>query len=284
MAEINDSLRIASKADLNALTAEDVGAIPISLKGQALRVSDLMATFAHPTLVEWGSNTSNTPYKAGLTTGAEGFAIVHGEYSCWHTVVAWQKGGTSPKMWIHHVNQGTNFGWKEPLWADGSVPMSGNLTFKKADNGKCALYKNHSATVDGGVVLQDDTADGVSTRFNVRSTATTNRWINFTRNDGTETTYSIFGEHNKPSGSYTGNGSATKREIAIGGIGSLLVIEGGGCVTFVTKEGSFMFNATYKNTLFLNIEELVFEDGVLTIATAEGGINGNGIYFTYHLY
>lgn len=110
-------------------TASNVGALPTSLKGQALRVSDLMATFAHPTFVEWDSNTSNTPYKAGLTTGAEGFAIVHGDYSGWHTVVAWQKGGTSPKMWVHHVNQGTNFGWKEPLWADGSVAMSGELKY-----------------------------------------------------------------------------------------------------------------------------------------------------------
>ena len=170
-------------------TASDVGALPISLKGQALRVSDLMATFAHPTLVEWDSNTSNTPYKAGLTTGAEGFAIVHGEYSGWHTVVAWQKGGTSPKMWVHHVNQGTNFGWKEPLWADGSVVMIQPLKFFTDKGFVGTEYSSDITTTYLRSIFND-----VSYLLDISNHGV--RYIEGTKDNKWGKAYSLYGEHN----------------------------------------------------------------------------------------
>lgn len=104
-------------------TASDVGAIPIGLKGQAIYCDNLFATFEITTLVQWGVNTKNTPHKAGLTQGAEGFAIVVGDLSGWHSVLAWQKGGDRAYMWMHTVDGGIDHGWH-----DMTAYLSVNIT------------------------------------------------------------------------------------------------------------------------------------------------------------
>ena len=58
-------------------------------------------------------NSLNTPYTAGLTIGAEGFAIIFGKYSTYHTVVAWQKGGGGARMWEHTIDNGIDYGWMQ---------------------------------------------------------------------------------------------------------------------------------------------------------------------------
>ena len=60
---------------------------------KAIYSSDLFGTYDLPTFVIWDSNTANCPYKSGLTQGQEGFAIVYGTKTGWHTVIAFQKGG-----------------------------------------------------------------------------------------------------------------------------------------------------------------------------------------------
>lgn len=95
-------------------SAEQVGAVPISLKGQAVYCDDLFAAYENATFVQWDGNTANTPFKAGLAYGSEGFAFVHGNWSVgWHTVVAWQKGGIESNMWMHTVDGGYDLGWHD---------------------------------------------------------------------------------------------------------------------------------------------------------------------------
>lgn len=78
---------------------------------KAIISSDLFADSSSPTFVRWYNGTANTPYKAGLTYGQEGFALVFGKISGWHTVIAWLKGGRN--MWAHYVSEGTDYGWSE---------------------------------------------------------------------------------------------------------------------------------------------------------------------------
>lgn len=148
-------------------TASDVGAIPLELKGQAIYCDDLFATFEIPTLVYWGDNTKNTPHTAEFTQGAEGFAIVTGDFSGWHSVLAWQKGGDRAYMWMHTVDGGINHGWHDMT---AYLPLSGgtisNTLTVKGDtnlesnvyvNGKLNVSVNHGS--EGGEITLNASPD-----------------------------------------------------------------------------------------------------------------------------
>ena len=98
---------VNAKADKNA---SDITTLSNNLS-KAIISSDLFADYSSPTFVRWNYKTANTPYKAGLTYGQEGFALVFGSVSGWHTVISWLKGGRN--MWAHYVSEGTDYGWSE---------------------------------------------------------------------------------------------------------------------------------------------------------------------------
>lgn len=97
---------------------------------KAIISSDLFADYSSPTFVRWNYKTANTPYKAGLTYGQEGFALVFGSVSGWHTVISWLKGGRN--MWAHYVSEGTDYGWSEYAQksdlSDRAKKLSANFT------------------------------------------------------------------------------------------------------------------------------------------------------------
>ena len=97
---------------------------------KAIISTDLFADYSSPTFVRWHYKTANTPYKAGLTYGQEGFALVFGSVSGWHTVISWLKGGRN--MWAHYVSAGTDYGWSEYAQmsdlSDRAKKLSANFT------------------------------------------------------------------------------------------------------------------------------------------------------------
>lgn len=105
------------------------------------------------------------------------------------------------------------------------------------------------------------------------------------KNDGTSRAYNIFGEHNKPSGSYTGNGSATRREINVGGIyndASILLITGTMSSYIVTHFGAIMIFHDGNDYGNYSADNACFRNGVLILNT-DGSINQSGVTFTYQL-
>lgn len=81
--------------------------------GTAVYSANLLDEHSSPIFVRWDSKTLNTPYKAGLTGSAEGFALVSGAMSGWHTIICWTKGGTaSSNMWVHTYDSGKAYGWR----------------------------------------------------------------------------------------------------------------------------------------------------------------------------
>ena len=85
--------------------------------------------------------------------------------------------------------------------------------------------------------------------------------------------YIIYGEHNKPNGTYTGNGSATQRSIDIGGIGSALQINySNNCFAIVTATGAYIKDGTTSRNLSLT--EVSLTSGKLVMATTDKVING----------
>lgn len=100
---------------------------------------------------------------------------------------------------------------------------------------------------------------------------------------GVYNSYPIFGENNKPFGSYTGNGSASKRTIDTKGIGRLLLVykEGSDIAALVTPQGALVKNigeadGTQAGSAF-------FVNGVFTIATTSAYFNQSGATYYYQV-
>lgn len=60
---------------------------------------------------------------------------------------------------------------------------------------------------------------------------------------GSYVDYIVFGDHNKPTGTYTGNGSTSARTISVNGLGSVLLVTNGARVFHVTADGFRDFDA-----------------------------------------
>ena len=95
-------------------------------------------------------------------------------------------------------------------------------------------------------------------------------------------TYNIYGGHNKPSGQYSGNGSSLTRTIDIGGIGDILIIRNSGFLGFSSNNGMF-YITTDGTSGFISPTEVIFNEGVLTMASTNIYINANNNNYYYQL-
>ena len=104
-------------------------------------------------------------------------------------------------------------------------------------------------------------------------------WLNNTV-DGNTTGYKIFGEHNKPSGSYTGNGSTTQRVINTGGIGTLFVVSStkGGAIVTPNAAYAFKYNDTTPR-----ICDAYVSNGTVYMNSADSSLNENGVTYYWTL-
>lgn len=94
----------------------------------------------------------------------------------------------------------------------------------------------------------------------------------------------IFGEHNKPTGSYTGNGSTATRTIDIGGVGGWLgVCCGSYMIGIITQNGAMFFNTTNSTVKCFPVAQAKYMSGVLTLASADTFLNGNGNIYYYQV-
>ena len=87
---------------------------------------------------------------------------------------------------------------------------------------------------------------------------------------------------NKPTGTYTGNGSATERTVNIGGVGETLrIVNSALGIAFVTNDGAHCI--TKDGVLIIPPSECKFTNGTLTMATTSSVVNANGYGFSYDL-
>lgn len=104
------------------------------------------------------------------------------------------------------------------------------------------------------------------------------------RNGNTYAVKTIFGEHNKPLGSYTGNGNATQRTIDVGGIGGCMVVFSGSyMIGFITQNGAVFFSTGDSGVKCFPVAQAKFMSGVLTLASADTFLNGNGNTYYYQV-
>lgn len=119
----------------------------------------------------------------------------------------------------------------------------------------------------------DSAADSIADKIKIVNRTNTERNL-----------YRAFGEHNKPSGSYTGNGSATVRAINLGGIiGNAIVIKGAGHITFcLSGVGAFSVNVE-SGAIVSHNAAINFEANTLYLGVSNACVNGNGITYTWQV-
>ena len=89
--------------------------------------------------------------------------------------------------------------------------------------------------------------------------------------------------HNKPYGTYTGNGSATERQITVGGTGKILAIYNGEQIGLVYSQGAIVFNVNNGTVANYTGNKVKFNGGILTLAISDFMFNGNGSTINYIL-
>ena len=177
---------------------------------------------------------------------------------------------------------------------DGSVPMSGILQIATAGDGLVlqrtitgVIYKT---VFSGGAYvplagLNDCSAiiryvDGVEKArllFNEKGVGLLDR----STNAGNLTSYLLFGEHNKPSGSYTGNGSATSRTIETGGLGNVAVVWSANGTVLLINLGGIARQST--NLYAISGEESNCANGKIILTTTSRFLNENGKKYVYQV-
>jgi hypothetical protein len=176
---------------------------------------------------------------------------------------------------------------------DGSVPVTGNLTIERPNwlgvklrstdsgrEGRLTFSGNNNETQ---VVNYTDDNNLSFLKLNKETYNLSSMVELAVKKEGNTANYKIFGEHNKPTGFYSGNGSAEQRTIPIGGVGSILWIKSAKYLTFVWNFGGFTLDGVNGSVKFHPSSQLDFEDGVLTIASTHSAINDstNVHYYGY---
>lgn len=88
---------------------------------------------------------------------------------------------------------------------------------------------------------------------------------------------------NKPTGSYTGNGSAADRTIQVGGIGHMALVWSGHGTAFLTENGALIISGATNEISWITANEAYYIDGYIVTKTANAVLNTNGATFNYQV-
>lgn len=274
-------------------TAAQVGAVPYSLASDCGDDIDAIFTSGnHCAFYHCTSSTKNTPYDKGITT----FNICK-VFSCANAAatygfqMAFYQGFVRPYM--RYLNNGVIGEWSTGFLPLAGGTLSGNLEVSKSSQ---PLLKLSSTTNDSDTILIDmmnggflqvraDPADTGNYRqlrlFNTDGQAAAANMLRlYACVEGNGKSYDVYGAHNKPLGTYTGNADAAVRTIETGGIGSAAVIWSYAGKALLTPMGGLLFNGSQIINVASSAARIA--NGVITIASADTCLNGNYTY-TYQV-
>ena len=110
--------------------------------------SDLLETSESARFVQWNGNTLNTPYKAGLTDCAEGFAFCYGNWNDYMTVIAFAKNSNKMWGWSKASGNWTEYATKSDL-AKKIAELTEDLEELKSE--KTMLLSSFDCSEDTGI-------------------------------------------------------------------------------------------------------------------------------------
>ena len=166
--------------------------------------------------------------------------------------------------------------------------MNGNLTiqntapqvelFDPEYDGRTRLYKDVSSNADYGSMVADIDATGGVDLLNIRrSAALLDKLSLYVGN----TRYAIYGAHTKPWGAYTGNGSATVRQVNTTGNGYACIVHSTAGTSIVMARGAIrVAGGTFS---WLPSAQAYFKNGILYIATTDSALNTSGTSYSYEV-
>ena len=96
--------------------------------------------------------------------------------------------------------------------------------------------------------------------------------------------YPVFGEHNKPSGTYSGNGGS--QTIDTGGLGDVILVQltgSGGGMALVSKSGAILKLNSNNTVSAVADTEAKFIKGVLTLNSSNYALNRSGYGYNYQV-
>ena len=129
---------------------------------------------------------------------------------------------------------------------------SANFTFKKEGTSKAQFLYN-----ENGAGFVDKSTDTSNTKVEL-----------------------FYGTHNKPYGTYVGNGSDSERVISGKGVGSFIMIWCNQGMGFVSPAGGFFLTGTGE-IRYLDSRLCHYSNGILTLRTNSIFANGEEITYTY---
>lgn len=276
-AKTNLNSHTSNKSNPHGVTAEQVGAI-----AKTTTISGISIFNIDKDGLYYLGNAIDVP-----TTAKHGYVRVM-TVNDTHRTICWQPHNTTT-VYVNTMSSGTWLGWVENLTNQGGT-LTSHLDFNNV-NAYQAIKKarvisgvNHHLTIgvssNGASTFEhykDEILDGRLELYEIEN----NPGALLLRPNTGSKTYRIFGEHNKPTGTYIGNG--TNREISVGGIGSALLVygtmpNGDSNAAIVTPVG--LFSQSGAGTSFDS--SCKFVNGKLTITSAHYYINSSsGAEYTW---
>lgn len=165
------------------------------------------------------------------------------------------------------------------LPSDGSVPMSGSLKINNG-TGEVSSDENANTLVSYSDTETDDKRVLALCNKNFKELKESVRLMDKTNNS--QTYFQIYGGHNKPTGTYSGNGSTTQRTISTGGIGKVVLIFSGNGVVIATPYGGFAINNS-GTASFLATSKIYTNEDSIIITTDSALVNGSGKSYPYYV-
>ena len=292
-----DNLKTAIVNRIESMTAEDVSALPIkggTITGNNVQLNNgrgRVATYSTGTFLEHLDNAGDTSSGRQLIVrSATGNP---------------NKPAISDAVLLKDLSSDTSYA----IYGEHNIPsasvigavpntggeISGDVTIRKnspvfklentnAPTGS-AVTVEHFAGGGGGVYLLVDANTYSGLRFNPVSTDEEGNPVL----SGNEfcfnvkgANYTAYGSHNKPSGTYPG-GTVAKRDITVGGNGSVLMISSSYGVIFVTFWGAVGITYSTTGVSQKTSGNVCFRDGVLKIGETDLLYNYHDATYTYQV-
>ena len=166
--------------------------------------------------------------------------------------------------------------------------MNGNLTIQNTapqvelwdpeGDARSRFYKDANASNDYGTCISDIDKNGGIAMLNVRNSADL---INKLSMYVGSTRYAIYGAHTKPWGAYTGNGSATVRQVNTTGNGYACIVHSASGTSIVMARGAIRVGGVVFS--WLPSGQAYFKNGILYIATTDSALNTSGTSYSYEV-
>lgn len=267
---------IASKNNPHGVTAAQVGALPTTggIMSGSVKWNDGKTTV----IGQGDGNFIIRNYKLS-EEGNDDFLAFHNTLPLQNVLRIYRNGTAYDVYGKHNKPTASDVG---AVSKTGDNTLSGNLHIRKetalitlgtdANNRSNIRFTPNSRATD---II--NTKDGTDTTLSLINEVG-NDWKTLLRlwvSNGT--CYNIFGEHNKPKRTYTGNGGS--QTVQIGGLGSVAwLMSSDGLQGHVSKSGFFGMNSNGQAVSQV-ASFITFENGVLTLNN--GGLcNASGIEYT----